>query len=155
MSNPAQEPASGNDQGARDGQPERDAADVRGLAPLDDSFEGAWMLILDAYDTLHRAGIACPSEGRMLRLLRTRARQILLTAPRPRPDCWLVPATPRYVTACHLVAVGLLRKGAHARLWPWPAPVPGSGITVGANWRSLLHRPLPGGADHERMAASA
>jgi hypothetical protein len=154
MSSPLQECASGNHRGGRDEHPQRDALGCPGAGAQDDAWEGAWMRILDAYDTLHRAGIACPDEERMLRLLRTAARRILLSAPTTSPDCWLVPATPRDVTACHLVAVGLLRRGSHARLWPWQAPVPGAGITVGAEWRTLLHRPVQG-HDHDRMAASA
>ena len=107
------------------------------------AFERVWMRILDAYDTLHQAGIACPSEGHMFRLLRTEARRILLSAPSSRPACWLVPATPRDVTACHLVAVSLMRCGEHVRLWPWQSPAPGAGRTVGKDWRALIREPLP------------
>jgi len=154
MSDPAAESAS-EDPGVRAEHPELDALGACGPALPDGSCADAWMRILDAYDTLHQAGIACPSEVHVLRQLRDRARQLLLTAQARRPVCWLVPATPRDVTACHLVAVSLLRQGSHARLWPWQAPVPGAGITVGANWRSLLHRPVQGGEDQDRLAASA
>ncbi len=156
MINPTHDPASGSDLGERDERPEVDALsglDVAG--PQGDAFERAWMRILDAYDTLHQAGILCPSEGRMLRLLRTGARKILLTSPSTRPVCWLVPATPRDVTACHLVAVSLQRRGEHVRLWPWQAPVPGTGMTVGANWHALLRRTVQGSGDDARLAASA
>jgi hypothetical protein len=135
--------------------PQRCSRPSAGPIPPSASFELAWTRILAAYDILHQAGIACPSEAAMLRRLRAAARRILAAAPASHAECWLVPATPRDVTACHLVAVSLLRHGRLVRLWPWPAPAPGTAMTVGANWRTLLQRPDAQRSDDAGMAESA
>jgi hypothetical protein len=155
MIDPLHDPALGNDLVRRSAWAAAEALDGDAASPRGDAFERAWMRIVDAYDALHQAGIACSSEDHMFRLLRTGARRILLTAPTSRPDCWLVPATPRDVTACHLVAVSLLRRGEHVRLWPWHAPVPGASMTVGANWRALITTTASAHGDDASIAASA
>jgi hypothetical protein len=82
-------------------------------------------------EELGRDGSTLNDLGFLGPLLRQKIRNVLLMEADIPVVYWLVPAKRTHLTAAHLVALVLTRRGIGARVWQWPMPILGAFLTVG------------------------
>ena len=90
--------------------------------PLAERVMACWAPCIIGLEERESAGAGMPGADSTLRSVREQIRAVLDRFPLPARTLWLVPVSPSDVTAAHLMALLLARRGVLARPWIWAFP---------------------------------